>query len=53
VKRRPRRANDLGLFAEEFDPSARCLLGNFPLGLSHLSHVAAAVALTETDGPSA
>ncbi len=39
-------ANDLGLFAEEFDPRARVLLGNFPQGLSHLSHVAAAAALT-------
>jgi GH15 family glucan-1,4-alpha-glucosidase len=39
-------ANDLGLFAEEFDPSARALLGNFPQGLSHLSHIAAACTLT-------
>jgi GH15 family glucan-1,4-alpha-glucosidase len=38
-------ANDLGLFGEEFDPSARTLLGNFPQGLSHLSHIAAASAL--------
>ncbi|MDQ4148374.1 MAG: glycoside hydrolase family 15 protein, partial [Actinomycetota bacterium] len=38
--------NDLGLFPEEFDPVARCHLGNFPQGLSHLSHVAAAIALT-------
>jgi GH15 family glucan-1,4-alpha-glucosidase len=39
--------NDLGLFAEEFDPAQRALLGNFPQGLSHLSHIAAAVALTK------
>jgi GH15 family glucan-1,4-alpha-glucosidase len=39
-------SNDLGLFAEEFDPQSGMLLGNFPQGLSHLSHVAAAVALT-------
>jgi GH15 family glucan-1,4-alpha-glucosidase len=38
-------ATNLGLFAEEFDPKHRELLGNFPLGLSHLSHVAAALAL--------
>jgi GH15 family glucan-1,4-alpha-glucosidase len=39
-------ANDLGLFAEEFHPSDKILLGNFPLGLSHLSHISAAVELT-------
>ena len=38
-------ANDLGLFAEEHD--GRQMLGNFPQGLSHYSHIAAGVALRE------
>jgi GH15 family glucan-1,4-alpha-glucosidase len=44
-------ANDLGLFAEEYDPHGHALLGNFPQGLSHLSHIAAAVALTAATQP--
>ena len=43
-------ANDLGLFSEEVDPRDGSLLGNFPQGISHFSHVAAAVALARQSG---
>jgi GH15 family glucan-1,4-alpha-glucosidase len=43
-------ANDLGLFSEEVDAKDGSLLGNFPQGISHFSHVAAAVALARKSG---
>jgi GH15 family glucan-1,4-alpha-glucosidase len=42
--------SDLGLFSEEFDVGRGEMLGNYPLGLSHLSHITAAVALERAKG---
>ena len=44
-------ANDLGLFAEEYSRRGREMLGNFPQGLSHLSHIGAALALLDVKQP--
>jgi GH15 family glucan-1,4-alpha-glucosidase len=39
-------ANDLGLFAEQYDARDQRLLGNFPQAFSHVSHVTSAAALS-------
>ncbi|MGH9134567.1 MAG: glycoside hydrolase family 15 protein [Ilumatobacteraceae bacterium] len=43
--------NDVGLLAEEYDPVARRMLGNFPQAFSHVGLVNTALNLTEAVGP--
>lgn len=43
--------NDVGLLAEEYDPSGCCQLGNFPQAFSHLALVNAALNLENAHGP--
>jgi len=40
-------ANELGLFAEQYDPQRQLLWSNFPQGLTHLSYITAALALRQ------
>jgi GH15 family glucan-1,4-alpha-glucosidase len=42
--------NDLGLYAEEYDADGGQMLGNFPQGLTHLSLISAAIALSDGVG---
>jgi GH15 family glucan-1,4-alpha-glucosidase len=44
-------ANDVGLLAEEYDPRAKRLVGNFPQGFSHLSAIVAAFNLAHSEKP--
>jgi GH15 family glucan-1,4-alpha-glucosidase len=43
-------ASALGLWSEEIDPVSGDLLGNFPLGLSHLAVIGAITALRRASG---
>ena len=42
--------NPLGLLSEEYDPTRRRLIGNFPQGFSHLALIASAQILDECLG---
>jgi GH15 family glucan-1,4-alpha-glucosidase len=44
-------ANDLGLFAEEYEPGAKQFLGNYPQAFTHLALVAAAHTLAPDRSP--
>jgi GH15 family glucan-1,4-alpha-glucosidase len=43
--------NDVGLLAEEYDPVARRLLGNFPQAFSHVALINTACNLSQQQGP--
>jgi GH15 family glucan-1,4-alpha-glucosidase len=43
--------NDVGLLAEEYDTSAKRMLGNFPQALSHLRLINSARNISKPGGP--
>lgn len=43
--------NDLGLFAEEYDPAAQAMLGNYPQAFSHVGLINSALNLHRRLGP--
>jgi GH15 family glucan-1,4-alpha-glucosidase len=45
------RCNDVGLLAEEFDPLAERMLGNFPQAFSHVGLINSALNLSRQTGP--
>jgi GH15 family glucan-1,4-alpha-glucosidase len=45
------RCNDVGLFAEEFDPLSGRMLGNFPQAYSHVGLINCALSLSRQKGP--
>jgi GH15 family glucan-1,4-alpha-glucosidase len=45
-------SNDVGLLSEEYDPSTKRMLGNFPQAFSHVSLINTAANLSSPGGPS-
>jgi len=43
--------NDVGLLSEEYDPAAKCLVGNFPQAFSHVGLINSAFNLTRAEKP--
>ncbi|MBW9055485.1 glycoside hydrolase family 15 protein [Rhizobium mesosinicum] len=43
--------NDVGLLAEEYDPDAKRMLGNFPQAFSHVGLINSALNLARAEGP--